>query len=215
MLRVAQRRVLVTESSENALRSSVPLWAGLTFASFGAVMGLALSDAINSASAMILLIVPAALFFQTMRAANRAANNRGPCSAKGEAQQRYIKRIMVFSSAYLVAIALQVSLLSDGDPSTAARVALALLPAFAIIGVFWAIGRLIVEEQDEFLRMLIVRQALIATGFALAAATLWGFLESTGVVIHLDAYWWAVAWFFGQFVGAVANRISYGTWGAL
>ena len=205
----------MTASSENALRSSVPLWAGLTFASFGAVMGLALSDAINSATAMILLIVPAALFFQTMRAANRAANNRGPCSAKGEAQQRYIKRVMVFSSAYLVAIALQVSLLSDSDPSIAARVALALLPAFAIIGVFWAIGRLIVEEQDEFLRMLIVRQALIATGFALAAATLWGFLESTGVVIHLDAYWWAVAWFFGQFVGAIANRISYGTWGAL
>ena len=178
-------------------------------------MGLALSDAINSTTAMVLLIVPAALFFQTMRTANRAAESRGPCSYKGEAQKRYIKRVMVFSSAYVVAIALQVSLLSGSDPSTAVRIALAMLPAFAIIGVFWAIGRLIVEEQDEFLRMLIVRQALIATGFALAAATLWGFLEATDVVIHLDAYWWAVAWFFGQFVGALANRITYGTWGAL
>ena len=38
------------------------------------------------------------------------------------------------------------------------------MPGLAICGVFWAIGRLIVDEKDEFIRMLIVRQTLIATG---------------------------------------------------
>lgn len=205
----------MTDQAAPGFTRTVPFWAGLTFATFGAVMGLAFTDALNAATVMILMIVPAGLFFQTMRVANRVADGQGPCSTKGEAQRRYVKRVAIFSSAYLIAIALQVSFLSAGDPNTGIRIALAVLPALAIIGVFWAIGRLITEEQDEFLRMLTVRQALIATAFALSVATLWGFLEATDVVMHLDTYWVAVVWFFGQFVGAVSNRISYGSWGAL
>ena len=54
---------------------------------------------------------------------------------------------------------------------------LAILPGLAIAGVFLAIGRLIVEEEDEFIRMLIVRQSLIATGFASSISTVYGFLD--------------------------------------
>ena len=190
---------------------SVPFWAGLTFGTFGAVMGLAFSDAINAATAMILLIIPAGLFFQTLRTANR----KGACHGRGEAQRLYIKRVMVFASLYLVVIALQVSFLDDGDQPLAVRAGLSLLPGLAICGVFWAIGRLILDEKDEFIRMLIVRQTLIATGFALAIATVWGFLEVGEVVPHIPAYWFAVAFFFGQFVGAVSNRITHGSWGSL
>ena len=39
-------------------------------------------------------------------------------------------------------------------------------------------------------------------------------LEAADLVMHVDAYWWPVAWFLGLFIGAVANRIEYGTWGA-
>ena len=63
--------------------------------------------------------------------------------------------------------------------------------------------------------MLVVRQSLIATGLALSAATVWGFLESADVAPHLDAYWVAVAWFLGLFVGGLSNRIEYGSWGAV
>lgn len=190
---------------------SVPFWAGLTFGTFGAVMGLALSDAINATTALILLIVPAGLFFQTIRAANRKV----ACSGRGEAQRLYIKRVMIFASLYLVVIALQVSLLNDGEQPLAVRAGLSLMPGLAICGVFWAIGRLILDEKDEFIRVLIVRQTLIATGFALGLATIWGFLETGNVVPHIPAYWFAVAFFFGQFIGAVSNRITHGSWGAL
>ena len=201
----------MTDAARTGFTRAVPFWAGLTFGTFGAVMGLALSDAINTTTTMILMIIPAALFFQTMR----AAGNRAKCHGKGEAQRRYVKRIAAFASAYLAVLALQVSFLRDADPSMAVRAGLSVLPGLAILGVFWAIGRLIVEEEDEFIRMLIVRQTLIATGLALAFATLWGFLESGGVVPHIDAYWFAVAFFGGQFIGAVSNRITYGSWGAL
>ena len=201
----------MSAQERSAFRQSVPLWAGLTFASFGIVMGLALSDAINATTTLILMIVPAALFFQTMRAASR----KSTCSGRGEAQRLYIKRVAIFSSLYLVVIALQVSLLDGEDRSLAVRAGLSVLPGLAICGVFWAIGRLILDEKDEFLRMLIVRQTLIATGFALGFATIWGFLESGEVVPHIPAYWFAVAFFGGQFLGAISNRLTHGTWGSL
>src|SRR6478672_11475859 len=62
----------------------------------------------------------------------------------------------------------------------------AALPALPIIGIFGAIGRYLVEEQDEYVRMLMVRQTLWASGFALSAATIWGFLESFGLISHIE-----------------------------
>ena len=65
----------------------------------------------------------------------------------------------------------------------------AVLPALPIIGIFAAIGRYLVEEQDEYVRMLMVRQTLWASGFALSLATIWGFLENFDLVGHIDAYY--------------------------
>jgi hypothetical protein len=89
----------------------------------------------------------------------------------------------------------------------------AVLPAIPIIGIFAAIGRYLVEEQDEYVRMLMVRQTLWASGIALSAATIWGFLESFGLAGHVDAYYIAVAWFFGLGIGGVINKLTLGAAG--
>jgi hypothetical protein len=86
----------------------------------------------------------------------------------------------------------------------------AILPALPIIGIFAAIGRYLVEEQDEYVRMLTVRQTLWASGFALSLATIWGFLESFDLVSHVDAYYVAVVWFGGLGLGACINRLTLG-----
>jgi hypothetical protein len=86
----------------------------------------------------------------------------------------------------------------------------ALLPALAIVGVFVTIGRYLVEEQDEYIRMLMVRQTLWATGFALSIATVWGFLENFGLTGHVEAFYIAVLWFFGLGLGGVYNRLTVG-----
>jgi hypothetical protein len=86
----------------------------------------------------------------------------------------------------------------------------AILPALPIIGIFAAIGRYLIEEQDEYVRMLMVRQTLWAGGFALSAATIWGFLESFDLVGHVDAYYVAIAWFAGLGLGACINRLTLG-----
>ena len=67
-------------------------------------------------------------------------------------------------------------------------------------------GRYLVEEQDEYVRMLMVRQTLWASGFALSVATIWGFLESFDLVGHVDAYYIAVLWFVGLGVGSLDQQ---------
>ena len=87
----------------------------------------------------------------------------------------------------------------------------AVLPALPIIGIFGAIGRYLVEEQDEYVRMLMVRQILWASGLTLSFATAWGFLDNFGLVGHADGYWIVILWYFGQGIGAVANKLTLGT----
>jgi hypothetical protein len=92
---------------------------------------------------------------------------------------------------------------------------LALIPGLAMVGIFYAYGMLIIEQKDEFLRMLILRQLIIATGIALSLATIWGFLEEFGLVEHIYPYYVAVAWIIGFAFGGLVNRITHGAWGEM
>ena len=86
----------------------------------------------------------------------------------------------------------------------------AILPALPIIGIFAAMGRYLVEEQDEYVRMLMVRQTLWASGFALSVATVWGFLESFDLAGHVDSYYVVILWFGGLGLGSCINRLTLG-----
>lgn len=124
------------------------------------------------------------------------------------AQRLYNRRVLILSLSYgllLVGAELAFKRQWIVPPLT---YAVAILPALPIIGMFAAMGRYLVEERDEYLQMLMVRQTLVASGFALSCATVWGFLESFDLVAHLDAYWVAVAWFGGLGIGDCVNRIA-------
>ena len=94
-----------------------------------------------------------------------------------------------------------------------AAYAAAILPALPVIGIFAAIGRYLVEEQDEYVRMLMVRKILWASGFTLSLATIWGFLDNFQLVGHIDGYWIIVVWFFGLGIGGVVNKLTLGAAG--
>jgi hypothetical protein len=89
----------------------------------------------------------------------------------------------------------------------------AILPALPIIGIFAAIGRYLVEEQDEYVRMLMVRQILWASGLTLSFATVWGFLDSFRLVGHADGYWSIMIWFIGLGIGGIVNKLTLGDGG--
>jgi len=92
---------------------------------------------------------------------------------------------------------------------------LALIPGLAGIGIFYAYGMLIIEQKDEFIRTLVVRQFIIATGIALSFATVWGFLEHFGFVAHINPNFFPLAWIAGFGFGGLVNRITHGAWGEM
>lgn len=124
---------------------------------------------------------------------------------RGSAQRRYTIRVAGLMAGYVALLFAANWLFENGYANGPAAWVIAILPALPIIGVVLAIGRLIVELRDEYVRMLFVRQTLIATGLMLAVATAWGFLEDFGLVPHLPAYYAAILWFAGLGVGGCVN----------
>ncbi len=133
---------------------------------------------------------------------------------KSPAMRRYVIRIAALMGFYLVALMSAVYLFKHELVSGVAAYLLAIVPALPIIGVFWAVMRLLVEEPDEFIRMLMVRQALIATGFCLTIMTIWEFLQNFDLVpAGNGGFGAAFFWFMGLGVGALYNRLTVGTAG--
>ena len=130
--------------------------------------------------------------------------------ARSLAARRYNHRVVWLSLAYVAALFAAIYAFNNRLIDGPAAYLAALLPALPIIGIVAAIGRYLLEEQDEYVRMLMVRQTLWASGFALSLATIWGFLESFGLAGHIDAYYVAVAWFGGLGIGACINRLALG-----
>lgn len=133
--------------------------------------------------------------------------------ARSVAWKHYNWRVVWLSLAYAVLLIAANFFFKLHLVSGAAAYLVALLPAIPIIGIFGAIGRYLVEEKDEYVRMLMVRQSLWASGFALSLATIWGFLESFGLVDHVDGYYVMIAWFFGLGLGGFVNKYTIGDGG--
>jgi hypothetical protein len=133
--------------------------------------------------------------------------------ARTPAWKRYNIRVVWLSLLYALFLLSAVYGFKHHMIGGALAYLVAALPALPIIGIFGAIGRYLVEEQDEYVRMLMVRQTLWASGFALSAATIWGFLESFDLLGHVDGYYIVIAWFFGLGIGGIVNKLTLGDGG--
>ena len=127
------------------------------------------------------------------------------------AYRRYMRRMIPLSLVYVGAVALASLLIPDHASAGIATVALALVPGFAALGWIWAMARLLVELDDEYLRMLEVRKFLVATGTTLALTSIWGILELfTPAMPKLPVFFVFPLWCLGLAVGAVFNRLRFG-----
>ena len=130
-----------------------------------------------------------------------------------QAWKRYNWRAIWLSLAYAVFLIGAVYGFKHELIPDALKYPVAVLPALPIIGLFVAMGRYLVEEQDEYVRTLMVRQTLWASGFALSAAMIWGFLQNFDLLGPVDGYWIVIAWYFGLGLGSVANKLTLGDGG--
>ena len=131
--------------------------------------------------------------------------------SQSPAVRRYLVRLFVLMTIYLVVLFAAVWTFRHGPPLGLLAWPLAIAPALPIVGVFWAVMRLLVEEKDEYLRMLFVRQALIATAFCLTVTTIWEFLQNFDLVpAGNGGFGAAFFWFVGVGIGGIANKLTFG-----
>ncbi len=127
--------------------------------------------------------------------------------------KRYMLRMAVAMLIYIASLYAAEILIEDGGLSGVPAFALAALPGIAFAALFWIFARLVIEERDEFQRLLYIRQVMVATGITLTSAAIYGFLETYLPVPHIAAFWWPTIWFFGIGAGALYNRVTMGTAG--
>ena len=131
--------------------------------------------------------------------------------SQSPAVRRYLVRLFVLMAIYLVVLFAAVWTFRHGPPLGLLAWPLAIAPALPIVGVFWAVMRLLVEEKDEYLRMLFVRQALIATAFCLTVTTIWEFLQNFDLVpAGNGGFGAAFFWFVDLGIGGIANKLTFG-----
>jgi hypothetical protein len=151
------------------------------------------------------LAAPAAALAWCVVATRRYRRETG-CGAS-PAARAYQRRFVPMMVLYVVILLAAVWVDKHYLPAGPLAVVLAILPALPLIGAVWALGRLLVDEKDEYQRSQTARQFIIATGFMLSVTSVWGFLDAFDQVPHVPMYWAFILWCFGLGVGSFVNEM--------
>jgi len=116
-------------------------------------------------------------------------------------------RVAWAMAIYLLLIVAVPFMIAAWQPTGAALWLIALLPAAPMSAIFWFYGRCFAELRDEYVRLLEIRKALIATGLVLTLATAWGFLEAYAKAPHIPLYFVALAWFACHAIGSAVSAL--------
>jgi hypothetical protein len=102
--------------------------------------------------------------------------------------RRYQVRQLACMAAYVIVLGAVIRAFRT-PPTGPSKYLLAVLPALPILGIVFAIGRYLAEEQDEFLRLKTVLLLLGGLALTLGSTTVWGFLEGFAGAPHLPLFW--------------------------
>ena len=160
-------------------------WVAAFFIATFGTGALKVSELISRPLATALFLASFLLIIPMAAAVRRAQVARGIRSA---AMDRYNRRFIVASLGYVALFFAAMWIARAYAPATAVRVMLAFTAALPVIFMIRAMALLLKEEDDEYLRSRLVHQSLIATGFLLTIATLYGFLNTFDVAPRVDAW---------------------------
>jgi putative oxidoreductase len=125
-------------------------------------------------------------------------------SARGtSAHKKYLFRTAAFMTGY-TAINVGAIFGAFDDIGRVGGLALGLVVAAPVAGQIWATLALM-NDSDEFMRALMAKRFIVASGLAMALATAWGFMESYGDAPHVPA--WMIYPLFWALFGVVTPLI--------
>jgi hypothetical protein len=181
------------------------LWpAAFVISMFGAGIFARAVD-LNAFWSMAIMIPPMLLLFPMAKAAQRRQQATG--GTVSPAIIAYNRRILIWSFTYMAALFGAITLYHQWKPTGVILWFIAIIPALPIIYFVWALGRYLVEETDEYIRMTQVSAALFATGWLLVLATFWGFLETFGVAVQVPAWAAVPVWAIGLGVAQIWRAV--------
>ena len=121
-------------------------------------------------------------------------NDTASMCLRTPAQARHNKRVLIASIIYAATLIPVVYAIRHGLVAQPWATLIALLPALPVAGFFASYARYLADEDDEYIRMLVVKQILTATTVAMTCAVVWGFLTDLGDAPPIATYWVAVVW---------------------
>ena len=101
---------------------------------------------------------------------------------------RYNRRMLAAGAIYVVGLFTAIWAHDELHPSGLAAFGIALLPSIGVLWMVYAMGRLLAEEEDEYLRHRHIRASLFGLGTLLTLATIWGFFEQFDLVPHVPTW---------------------------
>jgi hypothetical protein len=184
-------------------RIAARLWiAAYLIATFGTA-ALFKTGVVPGWPGIALFLASFALLLPLVRAAERAQE---ACGFASKAMRAYNRRILAASLAYVVTLFAGMGIVRYYDPPTLVRVILAVAVALPVMFIIRAMALLLRDETDEYLRMRLVEQSLIATGFLLTVATLYGFLNAFDLAPRIDAWAAVPVWAVGLAIGRLFRK---------
>jgi hypothetical protein len=124
--------------------------------------------------------------------------------------RRYFRVHLALTVLYIGLVLLASWLIPDNAAPTPMVIAFALLPGLVVLGWIWNMGRLLVEMQDEYLRMLEVRKMLWASAITLSICGGWGLVELFAAIPRLPVFYVFPIWCGGLAIGQLINRFTIG-----
>jgi uncharacterized membrane protein len=159
--------------------------------------------AISPAWKMVASLAPMLLLIPMVRAVERSQRQ---CGGYSEAIGTYNRRALIWSFSYVVLLVAAIMGNRAWHPTGPLAWIIAILPALPIFFLIWSMGAYIAEETDEYLRQRTIMSALWATGFLLAIATCYGFLETFKLVPHVEGWAAVPVWAVGLGLGNMVSR---------
>jgi hypothetical protein len=184
-------------------RTNSRLWIGAFLVATFGTAALAKTGVIPGWPGMALFAASFLLLIPLVRSAERA---RAACGISSNAMREYNRRMIFAALAYVALLLGGVAIARHYAPPAAVRIVLAVAAAAPILFMIRAMALLLKEERDEYLRMRMVEQSLVATGIVLAVATLYGFLNAFDLAPRVDAYLAVPLWGIGLGIGRLLQR---------
>ncbi len=184
-------------------RTGTLFWvAAYLIATFGAA-ALVKTGIITGWPGLILIFSTFLLLIPMVRSFERVQQARGTNSV---ALRTYNRRMLIAAFSYVVLLLGCVAVAAHLAPPAPVRVVLAILVSLPVLFMIRAMALLVKEGKDEYLRTRVIEQNMIATGFLLAAATLYGFLTAFHLAPKLDSFLVVPVWAVGLGIGRAFQR---------